>query len=137
MAANNSPIFVLTPKVGGIGVNITAANTAKDGTGTVNNIYTAGANGAYIVKIKCKPLGTNTATVLRIFLNNGGSNTTATNNSMWKEITLPAITLTELASQSDFEYMINEPIDPTFKLNAVLATAVAAGWHVLAVGGDF
>ena len=44
MPANTSPVFPLTPVVP-VGQTLTTANTAKDGTGTVVTLYTAGANG--------------------------------------------------------------------------------------------
>src|SRR4051812_4844089 len=103
MAANQNPIYPLTPVWWGVGnAALAAANTAKDGTGTVQTVGTAGLNGTWLAKIICKPAGTNVATVLRLFLNNGGSNATATNNIMIKEISLPAVTLSETAAQNDF-----------------------------------
>ena len=79
MAANTSPIFVGTPNTG-IYAGITAANTATDGTGTVYTVFTAGANGSYVRRLLIKPLGTNVATVMRVFVNNGSSQGTAANN---------------------------------------------------------
>lgn len=138
MAANNAPIFVGAPNFGGLGnAALTAANTAKDGTGTVLTIFTAGLNGSYLRTLILKPLGTNVATVLRLFLNNGSANSTATNNAMFKEIPLPAITLTETAAQSDFEYALTRAIPAGWKILAVIATAVAAGWVPTVEGGDF
>ena len=54
MAANNIPIFVLTPRVSGCTVSV--ANTNYDGTGTLGTVLAAGANGSRIdrVKIKCR-----------------------------------------------------------------------------------
>lgn len=49
MAVTHTPIFVQTPKIGKAA--IAAANTARDGSGTIVSAYTAGANGGYIKKI--------------------------------------------------------------------------------------
>lgn len=135
MAANTTPIFPLTPKASW--ATITAANTAKDGTGTVNTVVTAGANSAYVEDIRAKPLGTNVASVLRIFLNNGSTNTVAANNTLWYEISLPVSTLTEVASMNDVVIPINRAIPAGYKLNAVIGTAVAAGWAVTGASGDY
>lgn len=135
MASNITPIFPLTPKLSW--ATITAANTAKDGTGTVNTVVTAGANGAFVEDIRAKPLGTNVASVLRIFLNNGSTNATPGNNALWYEISLPISTLTEVASMNDIVIPINREIPSGYKLNAVIGTAVAAGWTVTGASGDY
>ena len=87
------------------------ANTAKDGTGTVTTVATgnnAGNNaGNFVQKLIARPLGTNIATVLRVFINNGGVNTTAANNSLIAELTLPATTLSEVAAQPDYVLPLN------------------------------
>lgn len=135
MAANLTPIFPLTPKA--LWATLTAANTAKDGTGTVVNLVTAGANGAFVEDIRVKALGTNTASVLRIFLNNGASNAVAANNTLWYEISLPATTLSEVAALVDIVIPINRAIPIGYKLNATIGTTVAAGWAATGSAGDY
>lgn len=49
MAVTHTPIFVQTPKIGK--ATITAANTARDGSGSIVTAFTAGANGAFIKRI--------------------------------------------------------------------------------------
>ena len=114
-----------------------AANTAKDGTGTVSTIFTAGADGAFVQKLVARPLGTNIATVLRVFINNGGVNATAANNALVAEMTLPATTLSEVAAQPPYELPLNFALPAGYKLNATLGTAVAAGYQVSALGGTY
>jgi hypothetical protein len=48
MALTYQPPFTQTPKLG-VGV-LAAANTARDGSGSIVSCYTAGTNGAYIKK---------------------------------------------------------------------------------------
>jgi len=136
MAANTSPIFPLTPNTP-VGVTITAANTAKDGTGTVATIFTAGANGARVDYVRFMPLGTNVATVARVFLNNGSATTTATNNSMVAQVTLPATTNSETAALTPVDMTLDISIPPGYKLTCTIGTAVASGHAVQAVGGDY
>jgi hypothetical protein len=52
MAANTSPIFILTPNVGT--TRISGSNTASDGSGTVYQLLTAGANGTRVDAIRIR-----------------------------------------------------------------------------------
>lgn len=145
MPANTTPIFPITQKVSW--GTLTAANTAKDGTGTVATLFTAGANGARIDQIKVRALGTNVATVLRLFVNNGSANTTATNNSLIHEVTIPATTLSEVAALADVDVTISKNSTETvvpipylpngYKINATIGTAVAAGIQITVHGADY
>lgn len=139
MPANQKPIFPLTPKAPAtLPTLITTANTAKDGTGTVVQVSeVAGANAAFCTEITALPIGTNTASVLRIFLNNGSTNTTAANNILWKEVSLPATTLSEVAAQTPVTIPINQAIPIGYRLYATIGTTVAAGWRVIALTGDY
>jgi hypothetical protein len=136
MAANTSPIYVLTPNVDWNTV-ITAANTAKDGTGTVTLAFTAGAEGAYLSHLKLRSIGTNTASVCRVWINNGSTNATAANNTLYTEVTLPATNLSEVAAQPDILVPFGFGIDAGYKINLTLGTAVAAGYIPTVVGGDY
>lgn len=145
MPANTSPIFPLTPQVG-FGT-VDTANTAKDGTGTVVTVATAGANGARVDQIKVRALGTNVATVMRFFINNGSDPTTATNNTLIHEATIAATTLSEVAELADNDILIakegSESVPPIpylpagYKINITIGTTVAAGLQVTVHGGDY
>jgi hypothetical protein len=137
MAANTQPIYSRVADVQWI-QTITAANTAKDGTGTVNTVFTADAtNGGWAEKLVFRALGTNVATVARVFINNGSTNATAANNTLFKEITLPATTLSEVAALADQELIIRVALPPGYKLNVTFGTAVAAGYSATTVGGKY
>jgi hypothetical protein len=137
MAQNTLPIFTNVPEISWTG-NITAANTAKDGTGTVLTGFTADAtDGSFVQRVIAKPAGTNVASLARVFINNGSSNGTAANNSYFMDIDLPATTLSETATMAFIERAINIALPAGYKLNVVLATAVAAGWTFSFVGGDY
>lgn len=82
MAAD--PVFAVTPKVGM--VQISTANTNRDGTGTLGTVLTAGSSGSVIKKIRVQATGTTTAGVVRLFLDDG------TNVRLIQEIIVPAIT---------------------------------------------
>ena len=138
MPANTQPIFSRVSDVQWITVALTSANTAKDGTGTIGLIFTADVtNGGFVQKIVARSLGTNVATVLRVFANNGAANSTASNNAMIAELTLPATTLSEIAAQPDYVLPINIALPPGYKINCAIGTAVAAGYMISAVGGKY
>jgi hypothetical protein len=136
MAANTVPIY---SRLGDVQWGtIATANTAKDGTGTVVTVFTADAtNGGRVEKIRFKALGTNIASVARVFINNGATNATAANNTLYDEITLPSTTLSEVAALTAQELVIALVLPPGYKLNITLGTTVAAGYHVTAVGGRY
>jgi len=145
MAANTAPIYTLAPDVqwgstdgnGGAAGPLKTANTAKDGTGTVLTVFTAGADGSYVQEIQARSAGTNVASVMRVFLNNGSSNATIANNILIAELQLPATTLTEIAALADYTINIQRAIPAGYKLNVTLGTTVAAGYFVSCFGGNY
>ena len=140
MAANTQPIF---SNQGFLkwGAAITAANAALDGTGTVTTIATGNAagnaSGNFIQKIVARPLGTNVASVVRIFVNNGATNATAGNNALLIEAALPASTLNPAGAMTGVEIPLNLVLPASYNIHAALGTAVAAGWIFTAVGGQY
>lgn len=65
---------------------VSVANTARNGTGTIVTVFTAGASGSRIDDIYITATGTVTAGVVRLFLNDG------TNTYLWKENLVTATT---------------------------------------------
>lgn len=143
MAANNAPIYTLTPDVSnnnGTGVGASLLTATGDYTGvSVNHVleHTAGVNGSYVKKLKFKALGTNVATVARIFLNNGSAPTVATNNTFFGEKTLAATTASAVAATAEEEYTMDIALPAGWRIYVGIATTVAAGWNCVAVGGQY
>ena len=144
MAANTAPIFSLQGEVatnGTTGMSQLVLNAANDYTGIdadVTLVFTADAtNGSYVKKLRFKAGGTNTASVARIYLNNGSSAGTATNNAFYGEISLPATTATAVAATIDLDYIMDIALPPGFRIYFGLGTAVAAGWVCTAIGGNY
>lgn len=137
MAVNTQPIFSAKGDIQWPPTPLSTANTAKDGTGTVATVFTAGADGAYVHKLAARALGTNVATVLRVFINNGAVNSTAANNSLVAELALPATTLSEVAAQPPYELPLNMALPAGYRLLCTLGTAVAAGYDLTAFGGSY
>ena len=137
MPSNTAPIFSKIARAAWVN-GLTAANIAKDGTGTVDTVFSADAtNGSYIQKLIIRPRGTNVASVIRVFLNNGLTNATAANNALIGEVGLPATTISEVGALAGLELPLNIPVPPGYKINVTLGTAVAGGYAVTAMGGDY
>ena len=154
------PIFTQTPNVGALNAIVSTAMTntkAYDGTETVGTplalCYTAGANGSRIDQVQIKftstngatASGTSNATVIRFWLNNGSTNTTAGNNIFFGEVALPATAVASLATTANTVYTLPVPlgglnIPATYRIYAGL-TVAAGGTNIAiavsAVGGDY
>lgn len=146
MPANTSPIFPLvaeTSWVSGTPANAATpgvtANTTFDLTsGTIYGpIITGGTNGTRLDFIKLRTLGTNAATVIRIWINNGSATTTAANNTLFLERTIAGTTVSETAEQPDITLPLNLSVPAGYRIYATFGTAVAAGYHLTAVAGDY
>jgi hypothetical protein len=114
------------------------ANTTKDLiSGQIYTAFTASTTGGYVQRMRFKPLGTNVATVARVWINNGGLTTVAANNTYWDDISLPATTLSETSAQPTFELPLNFALPANYKIFVTLGTAVAAGYHITTIGGKY
>ncbi len=94
-------------------------------------------NGGRVEKLKVRNTGTAVATVLRVFINNGSTNGTAANNTLYTEATIAAATLSEVAAQTDYEVTLGLALPAGYKLNVAIGTTVAAALAVTAVGGKY
>ena len=147
MAQNTSPIFPLVPEVlwgSGVAANAATpgvtANTTTDLTsGTIYGpIFTADAtDGSRLDFIKVRSLGTNAATVVRLWINNGAATTTAANNTLYLERNLSSTTVSQTAEQPDIILPLNISLPAGYRVYATFGTAVAAGFHLTAVGGNY
>ena len=73
----------------------------------------------------------------RIYINNGSANGTASNNTFYDEVSLPATTAVANAATQAIDAMLNIPLPPGYKIYVGLGTAVAAGWVVTTVAGNY
>lgn len=76
--------FVTTPQSAQVQVSV--ANTARDGTGTLGTLYTAPATGTRVDDFYIKATGTTTAGMVRMFVSDG------TNHRLVDEFAVSAIT---------------------------------------------
>ena len=140
MAQNTSPIFPLVPVIAWVNAAGLVANTTTDLTaGTnYNSNFTANAtNGSRVDFIRARTLGTNVTTVMRVWLNNGSTTATAANNTLFFERTLAATSATQTAELPDIILPINVSLPAGYKIYYTFGTAVAAGYSIQVVGGDY
>ena len=143
MPGNIDPIY---SRIGDVSTNNsttmpTAVTTATgDYTGASANhvlLHTAGSNGSFVRGIRCTALGTNTASVLRIYVNNGSAQTTAANNALIGQLSLPATTATNTAATAEPYYPLNLAIGAGHRIYVGVGTTVSAGWECVAEAGQY
>ena len=140
MPVNTTPIF---SRIGSLGQSdtlpILTANTTKTLTsGTIYLVFTADANfGSRVNKLILQPIGTNIATVARIWINNGSTTGTATNNTMIKDVTMAATTNSETAAIGNTEVVMDVALPASWRIYITLGTVVAAGFNCAVVAGNY
>lgn len=149
MTANTNPIFGIAPNAGGVA--ITAANTSSAGGGTIGTdifkAFTAGANGAWISKVRLNPVATvagtaTSATVGRVYLSSKTSGATAAGTDTWliAEVTLAAQTADSTsAATNPIEVPCNFAIPAGYTILATTHAAPAANtsWQATVYGSDY
>jgi len=132
-----SPMFVDKPQSNFSGT-VTTQNQTRFGTGTLTQVWRSPSSNViatYLDHIRIKPIGTNVASVARVWINNGGVTTVANNNTLFTEVALPAITLNEAIGQVDIPISMKLFLPQSYNVYVTLGTTVAAGWTFTGIGG--
>lgn len=119
-------------------VNITTANTNRDGTGTIGTVFTAGSSGSRIDRIVIKATSTTTAGMVRLYVYNGST------YYLLREIAISAITPSSTVATYETAMASNNAADIGF-LPLILpngyslraSTHNGESFNVIAIGGDF
>jgi hypothetical protein len=151
MAANTVPIFTKLPTIGAnVWLPATTANTKSDGTGTIGTdillLETAGADGAFINRIRLSPCaGTaataTTATVARFYLSTQSSGaTTNANTHLFAEVACPAQTADQTTTATNFieipcGFYIPSGVSVLWSMHHAAATNTS--WKAITFGGDY
>ena len=146
--ANTQPIFPDVPNVSW-GKVLTEDTSYETPTTEGVEVFEAGLNGSRIDQIKVRALGTNDATVLRLFVNDGAG-TAAANFALIHEVLLPATTAAaDDVTGDDFDINlvkdggVTRSVPPIpylpagYKIYAAVGTTVASGYMVTVHGGDY
>ncbi|MDB5167084.1 MAG: hypothetical protein JWN26_229 [Candidatus Saccharibacteria bacterium] len=147
MTANTAPRYTVVgdnASNAATGMAPTLTTAAADFTGISTNnqlVFTAGTNGSRLIGIHFEAIGTNAASVARVYINNGSANTTAANNSLIGQLTLPATTTSAVAAVGSADFYFPNgalDLDISYRIYVGLGTTVAAGWVPTPTqGGDF
>lgn len=121
-----SPNYAATPNAPA--VTISTANTARDGTGTIATVFTAGSNGSRLEDITIKAQGSTTAGMVRLFLHDG------TSARLWREIQVPAVTPSGTVPSWEIRFPIYLFLQSGYSLRA--STNNAESFTVVANGGN-
>lgn len=138
MAANTAPIYTRTGDIQWAIACLTANTTTDLTSGTIYLVFTADATeGGRLEKLRIRSLGTNIATVMRVWINNGSTTGTAANNVLYTEITLGATTVSQVAALREDEIPMLLALPAGYRIYVTVGTTVAAGYDVTAVGGKY
>lgn len=151
MAANTAPIFTAVPIIGsGVWLPATTANTKSDGTGTIGTdmlkLFTAGANGSFINRIRLQPqAGTattaTTATVARFYISTVTSGaTTNANTNLFAEVACSSQTADQTTTATSFlEIPCGFYIPSGYFIHGSMHAAAAANtsWSLIVFGGNY
>ncbi len=110
---------------------ISAANTNRDGTGTVVTVVTGALKGTLIELVRVKATGTTTAGMVRLFIHDG------TNFRLYAEISVTAITPSATIQTFEAEYVPTKPLILPSGYSLRATTHNAESFTVLATGGDY
>lgn len=130
--AINSVQFTATPRM--VVAQVSAANTNRDGTGTIVDLITGVAAGTRINKITVKGIATSTAGMVRIYFFDG------TNTRLYIEVTVTAITASASVETFSEEISFNDANAPilasaTQKLQA--STHNAETFNIIIEAADY
>jgi hypothetical protein len=139
MPANTAPIFTVAPNCPV--VDIAAANTARDGSGSLVTLFTAGANGSRIDFIKFTSAQATPAAsslrVIRVFLTDTGG----ANPRLIEEVILTAVTASNTTAGATTTLTFTGGLviasGQIIKVAQSVYASAADTTHVIARGGNY
>ncbi len=126
-----SPAFVSTPRIGRC--SLSTANTATDGTGTINDLITGVSAGTRVLSVNVQGTATTVAALVNLFLWDG------TQWDLFDQITISATTGSNTAKAYRLVTAYTDLVLPSasHKLGATITVAPTTGTvRVTAFGGD-
>lgn len=124
--------FAATPHVE-VGV-LSAANTNRDGTGTIVTVLTPGASGTRVERIQVKGTGTTTAGQVRLFTSVDAGVTWRLHDEMAVSAAVPSATVQTFEGSWTFGNVTFFALPATARLG--MSTHNAETFHVTVVGAD-
>lgn len=131
MAANTVQ-FTATPRM--VVAQVSAANTNRDGTGTIVDLITGVAAGTRINKITIKAIVTTTAGMVRIYFFDG------TNTRLYREVAVTAITVSASVAGFSSEILFSDadaPILASASQKLQASTHNAETFNIIVEAADY
>lgn len=129
MAVSNVPIYVQTPFIAS--GQVSAANTNRDGTGTIATITTGTTNGRRISKITIKAIVTTTAGQVRFYIDD------TVNVRLIKEVVVAAITVGAAVAGFVDEALYSEGLILPNGYILKASTVNAEAMNIIVEGADY
>ena len=123
-----SPSFAVTPRIGM--AQVSAANTARDGSGTVVTVLIGASTGTRIAEVVVQAAVTTTAGMVRLFLTNGVT------TRMFDEISIAAATVSATVKGTRVSTTYNNLVLPDSTWSLIASTHNAEAINVMALGAD-
>lgn len=124
----SAPSFTSAPRIG-MG-QVSAANTNRDGTGTLVDILTGVAAGTKVLEVTVRATVTTTAGMVRLYLYDGS------NTRLFDEIAVAAITPSASLAAFTYTRRYDNLVLPTGSWVLKASTHNAEAMNVIALGGD-
>jgi hypothetical protein len=126
-----SPAFISTPRIGRL--SLSTANTATDGTGTINDLIVGASAGTRILSVNVQGTATTVAALVNLFLYDG------TQWDLFDQVTISATTGSNTVKGYRLVTAYTDLVLPSasWKLGATITVAPTTGTvRVAAFGGD-
>jgi hypothetical protein len=126
-----SPAFISTPRIGRL--SLSTANTATDGTGTINDLIVGASAGTRILSVNVQGTATTVASLVNLFLYDG------TQWDLFDQFTISATTGSNTVKGYRLVTAYTDLVLPNanYKLGATITVAPTTGTvRVAAFGGD-
>ena len=126
-----SPSFISTPRIGRL--SLSTANTATDGTGTINDLIVGASAGTRVLSVNVQGTATTVAALVNLFLWDG------TQWDLFDQVTITATTGSNTAKGYRLVTPYTDLVLPSasWKLGATITVQPTSGTvRVAAFGGD-
>lgn len=124
-----TPVYAATP-VAAL-AQVSAANTARDGTGTVVTVIAGATGGRRLTRVLVQAVGTTTAGMVRLYLYDG------TNTRLFREVSVTAITPSATVQAFRAEVVLPPEFAlPSGSWELRASTEKAETFNVIALGDD-
>lgn len=125
-----SPSFIAAPRLAT--VNVSSANTATDGTGSITTLITGASSGTRVLEVIVKCAATSAAAQINLFLSTDGGTTWR----IFDSLTVGAVTQSTTVGGFETSASYVNLVLPDANARLGVTTTIAQSTNVIALGGD-